>query len=395
MTALTAYTRLIEQYPKAREAVQAELARARLLARTGRADEAAKGLRALLSTQEKRTTLESLGEKPDGLLAERGWALVDARKTAEADAVFGELLKTYPQSPRAIDARFNLAESASDARNHSEVIRLLSPVAAMQSPGHDNASSADRLGPLILYRLGRSQIELSEWAAAAATLDRLIKEYPASARNREARFLRAEAALRLDRPAEAEPLFAALAAEPPRPSDPEGFARIVRGRHVQSLSGMKRWREALSQAEALKAELPTADPTIADLDFARGRALLGLARPDEARHAFQAVIDARHGGDLAAQAHLLRGETFFHEDRLREALTEFLKVDLLYDTPRWQAAALLEAGKVHERLAQWGDAAETYERLCSRFPDDPHAVEAKTRLITVRKHDGARGNHAG
>ena len=158
---------------------------------------------------------------------------------------------------------------------------------------------------------------------------------------------------------------------------------------------MKRWQDALSQAEALKVELPADDPTVADLDFARGRALLGLARPEDARNAFQAVINARKGGVLAAQAHLLRGETYFHEDRFREALTEFLKVDILYDAPRWQAAALLEAGKVYERLAQWGDAAETYERLRSRFPDDPHIPEANTRLITVRKRESARGSSAG
>jgi len=402
--ALAAYTRVIEQNPKAREALQAELARARLLARTGRPEDASKIFEVLLSSDEKRTALKSLGEKLDSLLAERGWALVDARKTAESDAVFAELLKTYPQSPQAIDARFNLAESANEARNHAEVIHLLSPIAASNDaqPGSANSgagkvavTSAGRIMPLALYRLGRSQIEMGDWTAAGTTLDRLIREYPASSRNREARFLRAEAALRLDHSAEAEPIFAALAAEPPKPSDPEGFARLVRGRHVQSLVGMKRWQGALSQAEALKAELPADDPTVADLDFARGRALLGLARPADARDAFQEVTNARKGGDLAAQAHLLRGETYFHEDRFREALTEFLKVDILYDAPRWQAAALLEAGKVYERLAQWGDAAETYERLRSRFPDDPHIPEANTRLITVRKHESARGNPAG
>ena len=322
--ALTAYTQVIEQNPKAKEAVQAELARARLLARTGRPEDASKILGDLLSSDTRRTALKTLGEQPDGLLAERGWALVDARKTAESDAVFAELLKMYPQSPRAIDARFNLAESASEARNHAEVIRLLAPIAvadntrpgtASSGAGKLAATSADRIVPLVLYRLGRSQIELGDWPAAGTTLDRLIREYPGNSRNREARFLRAEAALRLDHAAEAEPIFAALAAEPPRPSDPEGFTRLVRGRHVQSLVGMKRWQDALSQADALKAILPAADPTVADLDFARGRALLGLARPEDARTAFQAVINARKGGDLAAQAHLLRGETYFHEDR--------------------------------------------------------------------------------
>jgi len=166
-------------------------------------------------------------------------------------------------------------------------------------------------------------------------------------------------------------------------------------RHVQSLVGVKRWQDALSRAESLKAELPADDLAVAELDFACGRALLGLARPEDARTAFQAVIDARKGGDLAAQAQLLRGETYFHQDRFREALTEFLKVDILYNAPRWQAAALLEAGKVYERLAQWGDAAETYERLCSRFPDDPHIPEANARLTAVRKHGSARGDSGG
>ena len=159
--------------------------------------------------------------------------------------------------------------------------------------------------------------------------------------------------------------------------------------------GVKRWGDALKKAEALKHELPPEDPAVAELDFARGRALLGLARSDDARAAFQSVITARKGGDLAAQAHLMRGETYFHQERYRDALTEFLKVDILYDVPRWQAAALLEAGKVYERLAQWGDAAETYERLRSRFPDDPHIPEVNARLSTVRKHESARGNSAG
>jgi TolA-binding protein len=158
---------------------------------------------------------------------------------------------------------------------------------------------------------------------------------------------------------------------------------------------MKRWNDALSRAESLKKELPGTDPNLADLDFARGRALLGLGRPDEAREAFQAVISAREGSDLAAQAQLLRGETFFHQERFHEARTEFLKVDILYDAPRWQAAALLEAGKVDERLGQWTDAVETYQRLCTRFPKDPRVAEANARLVEARKHASAPRNSTG
>jgi TolA-binding protein len=390
---LASYAHVIEHYPGTRESLQAELARARLLARSEKPQEASRILNDLLSSKQKRLGLESLGEKLEDILAERGWALVDAGKMAEADAVFGELMRTYPHSPRAVDARFNLAESSSEAGNHPEVVRLLAPIAVTAK--QRASSTNERLMPLILYRLGRSQVEIGDWTAAGMTLDRLIKEYPESSRIRETRFLRAEAALRQGHAEQAEPMFAALAAEPASPADPDGLDRVIRGRYVQSLVGMKRWADALARADALKAELPAGDPTIADLDFARGRAFLGLARPDDARSALQAVIDARQAGELAAQAHLLRGETYFHEDRLREALTEFLKVDMLYHAPRWQAAALLEAGKVYERLSQWSDAAETYEGLRTRFPDDPLAPEAKVRLITVRERETRRGNSAG
>ena len=79
--------------------------------------------------------------------------------------------------------------------------------------------------PLVLYRLGRSQIELGDWPAAGTTLDRLIEEYPDHVAESRSPFPPREAALRLDHAADAEPIFAALAAEPPKPSDPEGFAR--------------------------------------------------------------------------------------------------------------------------------------------------------------------------
>jgi len=138
----------------------------------------------------------------------------------------------------------------------------------------------------------------------------------------------------------------------------------------------------LEATQALKHDLPIDDSAVAEVDYYRGQALLGLGQLEAARASFQSVIKARKdkGDELAARAQLMCGESYFHEDQFHEALREFLKVDILYDSPRWQAAALLEAGKVCERLDQWADAAETYQRLLSRFPQDPSATEARNRL---------------
>ena len=376
--ALAAYALVAEKYPRTEQGSVAALARARLLVEVRRPAEAAAAFEQLLKDHPDPKVE---GASADALLDEWGWTLVDAGKAEEADRVFARLLKEFPDSPCAADARFNLAESAYQAKNYDEVVALLAPLVA------EGSKASPRLIPSALYRLGRTQAERGDWPAAAQTLDRLIAEHPDSPYRREARFLQAEVALKAGDAPAAESGFAALAAEPPAPGDPEGFVPSVRRRRIQALVAQKKWKEALEAANAFRVDVPQ-DPYLAEVDYARGRALQSMSPPqfEEARAAYQSVIDARRGGDLAARAQLMRGETFFHEKKDREALREFLKVDILYDAPTWQAAALLEAGKVYERLDQWADAAEIYERLCAKFPDDPSAAEAKPLLDAARKH---------
>src|SRR5262249_26031810 len=157
-------------------------------------------------------------------------------------------------------------------------------------------------------------------------------EYPGFKYLREARFWRAEAAFARDDLKTAESGFAALAAEAPNPSDSAGFGLSVRRRLIQCLVGLARWKPALDVADSYRTEAPQ-DPQLPEVDYARGRALQGLARFDDARTAYQAVIDARKGGDLAARAQLMRGETYFHQEKYHDAIREYLKVDILHDAP--------------------------------------------------------------
>jgi TolA-binding protein len=377
--ALAAYARVAESYPKTDSARLAALARARLLVETRHPAEAAEAYARLVEDFDPKSG-EKTGAGLDTLLAEWGWALVDAEKTAEADHVFNRLLSEFPDSPRAADARFNLAESANHEKDYAKVVALLTPVVA------EGSKATPRMVASALYRLGRTQARLKDWPASARTLDRLITEFPDNPLRREARFLRAEVALESDDPATAEAGFQALESEPAAPGDPEGFLRTIRRRRIQSLVALKEWEKVLEAADAFKADAGN-DPQTAEVEYARGRALQSLPQPrfDEARAAYQKVIDARRGGDLAARAQLMRGETYFHQKNYPEAKREFLKVHVLYHAPTWQAAALLEAGKVCEQLSQWKEAADTYEELRSKFPDDPNAEEARRRLEAVQK----------
>jgi TolA-binding protein len=414
--ALEAYALAAHRWAKSEAGPRASLARARLLTKLGRHAEAALAFERLIADSTARESLAKAGTGVGALLAEWGWSLVDAAKPSEADVVFARLLKEVPESPYAADARFNLAESANLAHNYAEVIRLLTPLAngkptdarkdgtsrEARSPAEPDPRpepsttkrpdepAPRRLLPAVLYRLGRTRAQLQDWAGAATSLDRLLAEFPDNPYRREARFLRSEAALRSGDAAAAEAGIAALRAGPADRNDPPEFPRILRLKQVQCWVALKRWKDVMAAVPSLRSELAAGDPALAELDYARGQALLGLGRLDDARAAFQAVIDARRGDELAAQAQLMCGETFFHQDRLHEALREFLKVDVLHAAPRWQAAALLEAGKVYERLDQWADAAETYEGLLARFADDPDAVAARARLDAARRRASAQ-----
>jgi TolA-binding protein len=376
--ALVAYALVRSKYARSPQADHAALARARLLVAARRPEEAALAYAQYVEARSGARRAAG-GAELDTVLSEWGWALIDAGKAGEADRVFTRLLKEFPDSPHTADARFNLAESAYQARDFPTVVTLLTPLVAAPKVPIKLLQSA-------LYRLGRTQAELKDWTSAARTLDRLITQYPDNPYQREARFWRADVALQVDDLKTAESGFTALASEPPAPSDAEGFALAVRRRRIQCLVGLKRWEDVIAAAQAYRAEAPEDPHERAEVDYARGRALQGLARFDEARAAFQAVIDARKAGDLAALAQWSLGETYFHQRNYRQAIREFLKVDILYDAPVWQAAALFEAGKAYEQLDQWADAAEMYERLRVKFPKDPKAKEAVPLLTNARKH---------
>ena len=82
-------------------------------------------------------------------------------------------------------------------------------------------------------------------------------------------------------------------------------------------------------------------------------------------------------------ARWMSGESYFHQEDYQAALAEYQKVDA-YPFPRWQAAALLQAGKCHEVLGQWTDAVAAYERIVKSFPDSGLTAEASRRIEAAR-----------
>ena len=139
----------------------------------------------------------------------------------------------------------------------------------------------------------------------------------------------------------------------------------------------------LGTLEQLKKRFPKYD-LMAMAEYHTGRSLQNLARFDEAREAYRRGMAGR-SDENAAQCQFMIGETYYHQKRYQEALREFLNVEILYASPQWQSAALLEAAKCYESLQEWNRAVETYKRILDKYPQSSHVSEASQRLTAARQ----------
>ena len=74
------------------------------------------------------------------------------------------------------------------------------------------------------------------------------------------------------------------------------------------------------------------------------------------------------------------GESFFHQKNYEAALREYLRLEILYAYPTWQAGALLQAGKCRQQLGEAKEAADLYQRILKNYPNTTFAGEAAQRL---------------
>ena len=158
-------------------------------------------------------------------------------------------------------------------------------------------------------------------------------------------------------------------------------------RRAQALAQQKQWAEAQAIAARIETEWPDFSEQY-EVDYLLGRALAAQADFEGARKSFQKVIRSPTGGksETAAMAQWMIGETYFHQENYEAALREYLRVEILYPYPRWQAAALLQAGKCQESLGRWKDAAELYGRLIKAYSKTEFTEEAQRRLHDAENH---------
>ncbi|HEV3022212.1 MAG TPA: tetratricopeptide repeat protein, partial [Pirellulales bacterium] len=340
--ALAMFQWVIDKYPVATQLPPALLGAARLQAKAGRHDAAA----ALFERFDRE--FPQLPEHETALY-EWAWSLRDLGQPADADALFERLRAAVPHGRHWEHAVYRLAERAYQTKDYPRARALVNELIAGQAGAN--------VLPHALFLQGQVAVASERSAEVDAPLERLVREFPESPLKAKAEFFQADAAYLRGDYSQAEARFTQLADETKGRNDT--WLAMIPLRRAQMLANeeRKQWSEALELALPIESQYPGFEQQY-EVDYVVGRCLAAQGEFEQARAAYQRVVETGDKTETAAKAQWMIGESYFHQKNYSTALRAYLRGEILYDYPRWDAAALLQAGKCHEYLGEWKQAGE-------------------------------------
>ncbi len=328
--ALAVVRQALRRYPKAKQLPELMLATARLCDRLGHDEEAVLLYERIVREFPKNANT-------DAVLYGLAWSQHDLGHGDDAEKTFRRIYQNFPNSRFWADASYRLAERASERGERDAAESLLTPLIDGDCPAAVREHA--------MYLRSQMAIDVEKWTPAEQSLTKLVQDYPDGSLHLPANFWLAEIAYRRGDFPVAQQRFDDLGTRLTDHSD--AWTAIIPLRRAQILAQQKQWTQAQAVAESIARDYPQFDQQH-EADYVIGRALAASNNFVGAREAFQRVIRSATGGktETAAMAQWMIGETYFQEANFPLALREYLRVEVVYSYPRWQAACAASGRQV-------------------------------------------------
>ena len=373
--AVTAYSQAFEKHAPSRMAYLSGLQAARTLANRDELDKANTAYERLLKTFPKP-------ERLDQLLDE--WAALnyEAEQFDKADEIFRRIIKETPDSKLVSSARLSLAESDLIAGRLESAEKTFLELRA-------DRKVASNIREQSLLQLLQISLERKDWKQVVEHAGQIQRDFPQTDRKAYAAYRIGEAQLQLGDFQESRTVFEQILAD----RDDKSLSSSDWFPHVWLLEAEAAFRlkqyEAVASAVAGLHAHDSQSPFLPEARVLLGQSLYQQRKFSEALKVFRQALTNTKGARIftpaAAEAQFRIAETYLIQKDYRNALLNYLEVHIRYKHPRWQAPALYQAGQCDESLKQWRNAAQSYKRLVSEFPDSEFAAKAKARLLEVEQ----------
>ncbi len=365
--ALAMYRRVMEDYPQSRELRPAMVRSALLHDKLRQAEDARTLYRQLSELQPPVAELSMV-------LYQWGCLEADGGQLESACQLWKRAGDDQQATNRVwADARYRLAADALERGKLDECQKLLEALESQKTRiSHD-------LQPFVLCLQGRLAGTQEQWNRVDEPLEKLLAEFPDHPLTSSAMGWIAEATYRRGEYQKAEEQFAKLQLRASGSDDT--WTPRASLRRAQSLAQLGQWSKSLEIARSMEKDYPNFASQY-EVDYLIGRCLANAADFAGAREAYARVVHSERGGktETAAMAQWMIGESHFHQEDYAAALRAYLRVEILYAFPKWQAAALVQAGKCYEQLGEWQQASGAYSKLLTTYPNSEVAEEAAKRL---------------
>jgi TolA-binding protein len=318
----------------------------------------------------------------DRLLDEWAWLNAEAGRYERSDEIHRRLLKDFPSSPYAGQARLSLAESELAAGRIDPARAEFEAIVA-----NDGYGAADR--ERSLFHLVEIHTTARDWPAVASRADSFLSQFSASPLTGHVRLFRGEAALQLGDAAAAETTLSLLRDDLLNGRIPvEDWADRV----WIALAETALARKDYATIDRLESELRTRSPKSPfafQLMDVQGRRWKQQAPPDfdKARRYFVQVTqdESGRGTRTAARCQFLIAETFVMQSELDEALKAYFAVYLNYDYDDLRAQSLFQAAACQVQLKRPAAAERDFKELLEKFPQSEFAAQARDELARLQQ----------
>ena len=295
---------------------------------------------------------------------ERAYLALADKDRATADRLIEQALERTPDHPSALEASFFVGEAHFDAGDDENAV-----IAYRRAASDSEAPAAEEA----LYKLGFTLLRADRPDEAATSFERLAAEFERSELRGESLFLAGEAHFRLGAFESAAKLLQRALEEYPRHATrPKALFRFG-----LATGELGRWREC----DQALTDLARTEPEFAqraEAELWRGRALAAQGNPRAAQAAWSRVVEFDRGV-FAARARISLGRQHRAAGELDAALSEFLKVALLFAQADEVAEALWLAGCTLSEDGEEELANEQFQTLIRDYPESSWAERARVR----------------
>jgi len=307
----------------------------------------------------------------DRTLYEWAWCARNLNRIPEAVKRYDTLIKTCPQSPLLERARFEMSELTFDSKQYDSTVADLEKSAA--------TTKDPALREQVLYRLAWACQAKGDPEGAAKSFEAVLAEFPKTDVAATAHYQAGECRMKLLEYQSARDHFAA--AQDAKNSKEVAESALLRLGESNAL--LKEWSSASKAYNTFQVAYPRSR-WIQHARFGSGWALENQKDYVGAIVQYRKVLADKGADEMAAKCQFQIGECLFAQNRFEDAIQEFMRLDVSYRIPEWNAKALLELGRVLEAKGDKPAATARFRELIKRYPKDNAAVVAKERLDALR-----------